>query len=232
MTASSDGEDDNKPAVSPRAPGRPTQDAASELREICLDAARSVFLERGYEGASIEEIARRARAGKMTIYRQFGNKDRLFHIVAERAIAAARSSFNEDEWNDRTDYRVALLDLILRIQRALTDPDYLGVLRLIIAEKVRFPEIANVMIHHDASLLDPIEVFLRKANEKGDLNTPRVRAAAWQLAGLAGGGVRFLVNENDLDDDQKMRWAKNVWALCYNAWRPDASTVQSPDDLY
>lgn len=226
MNANRPGLTDDKSPIAPRAPGRPTQDAASEIREICLDAARDLFIERGYEGASIEEIARRARAGKMTLYRQFGSKEKLFRIVAERAITTVRNRINDNDWNSTTtDYRRELYDLILGIHRGLTDPDYLAVLRLIIAERRRFPEIADIMIHHDSSLLDPIENFLRKANEKGDLKVPKLRAAAWQLAGLASGGVRFLVNDHNLDDAQQEKWARNAWRLCYNAWRPDR-----PDD--
>src|SRR5260221_3408785 len=57
-----------------RAPGRsgrPPRELAGEVEERILDAARKVFLDRGFEGASIEEIADVARSGKPRIYARF-----------------------------------------------------------------------------------------------------------------------------------------------------------------
>ena len=142
--------------VPSRSPGRPTQSAAPELRAICLAAARQTFLEKGYSGATIEEIARRAKASKMTIYRQFGSKEQLFKIVAEDAIANARRKFDPTAWTDETDYKVALMDMIARMHSALTDQAYLDVLKLVISEKERFPNVASTMLSHDTSLLQPI----------------------------------------------------------------------------
>jgi hypothetical protein len=48
-----------------------------------LDAARKVFLQRGFEGASIDEIDEAARSGKPTIYARFANKRALFTAVVD-----------------------------------------------------------------------------------------------------------------------------------------------------
>jgi AcrR family transcriptional regulator len=57
--------------------GRPPKELAGEVDERVLDAARKIFLERGFEGASIDEIAEAARSGKQTIYARFRNKREL-----------------------------------------------------------------------------------------------------------------------------------------------------------
>ena len=54
--------------------GRPPKELEGEVDERILNAAREKFLERGFEGASIDEIAVAARAGKPTIYSRFGDK--------------------------------------------------------------------------------------------------------------------------------------------------------------
>ena len=64
--------------------GRPPKELAGQAEERLLDAAREVFLERGFEGASIDEIAEAARSGKPTIYARFPNKPALF-TAADRA---------------------------------------------------------------------------------------------------------------------------------------------------
>ena len=56
--------------------GRPPKERAGEVDERILDAARRVFLERGLAGASMEEIAGLACAGKPTIYARFARRRR------------------------------------------------------------------------------------------------------------------------------------------------------------
>jgi AcrR family transcriptional regulator len=51
-----------------------------------LEAARRVFVERGFEGASIDRIADVARAGKPTIYARFPGKEALFTAAIERGV--------------------------------------------------------------------------------------------------------------------------------------------------
>lgn len=66
--------------------GRPRRDLAGEVDNRILDAARRVFLERGLAGASMDEIAGLARAGKPTIYSRFENKEALFAAVVRRNV--------------------------------------------------------------------------------------------------------------------------------------------------
>ena len=67
--------------------GRPPRELAGEVEERILDAAAKVFLERGFEGASVDEIADVARAGKPTIYARFPGKEALFAAVMARTCA-------------------------------------------------------------------------------------------------------------------------------------------------
>jgi AcrR family transcriptional regulator len=68
-------------------------------RPMILDAAFGVFLERGYEGASMEEIARRAGVSKPVVYSSFAGKEALFGELLrreeERILAAMSSSVPE-----------------------------------------------------------------------------------------------------------------------------------------
>src|SRR3989440_10222746 len=57
-----------------------------ERREEILDAAQAVFAERGYHGASTEEIARRAGISQPYIFRLFGTKKDLFIAVDTRCF--------------------------------------------------------------------------------------------------------------------------------------------------
>src|SRR5918997_218552 len=65
--------------------------SSAERREEILEVTLSVLAERGYRGASMLEIARRARASKETLYAWFGSKQGLFEELvswqAERVDA-------------------------------------------------------------------------------------------------------------------------------------------------
>ncbi len=66
--------------------GRPPRELAGKVEERILDAAGKVFLERGFSGASVDEIAEVACAGKPTIYARFPSKEALFTAVIERLV--------------------------------------------------------------------------------------------------------------------------------------------------
>lgn len=83
------------------------EQARELLHEAILDAARATFAERGYEGATVDEIAARAEVAKGTIYNYVeGGKAGLFvgilsahldalHAVAERTFAEAGATFRD-----------------------------------------------------------------------------------------------------------------------------------------
>jgi AcrR family transcriptional regulator len=55
-------------------------------RELVLDAARRVFLERGYPGATVDAIAEEAGFSKGVVYSQFASKPDMFFALLERRI--------------------------------------------------------------------------------------------------------------------------------------------------
>jgi AcrR family transcriptional regulator len=57
-----------------------------ERRAQLLDVGRSVFATHGYEGASIEEIAKRARITKPVVYEHFGGKEGLYAVIVDREV--------------------------------------------------------------------------------------------------------------------------------------------------
>src|ERR1700690_2612439 len=60
---------------------------AGRNRALLLAAARTVFLERGYPGASVEQIADEAGFSTGVVYSQFGGKAELFLALLEARIA-------------------------------------------------------------------------------------------------------------------------------------------------
>jgi len=59
---------------------------AAERREQLIEIARTVFSEKGFDGASVEEIAARAEVSKPVIYEHFGGKEGLYAVVVDREV--------------------------------------------------------------------------------------------------------------------------------------------------
>jgi AcrR family transcriptional regulator len=64
-----------------------------ERKEEILDAALTVFAERGYSGASTEEVARRAGISQPYVFRLFGTKKDLFLAVNARCFRQTLEMF-------------------------------------------------------------------------------------------------------------------------------------------
>jgi AcrR family transcriptional regulator len=57
-----------------------------ERRQQLLDVARSLFAEKGFDGASVEEIAHRAGVSKPVVYEHFGGKEGVYAVVVDREM--------------------------------------------------------------------------------------------------------------------------------------------------
>ena len=83
-------------AEAPTAPVSPGDDDSSKRRQI-MDGAHRVFMDLGFDGASMSEIARAAGVSKGTLYVYFTDKSRLFEaIVEQQNLDHGKSAFDFD----------------------------------------------------------------------------------------------------------------------------------------
>lgn len=122
--------------------GRPPKELEGEVEERILNAARKVFLEHGFEGSSVDEIAIAARSGKPTIYARIGDKRALFNAVVMRDVVGRIAQFRTEVPNEGTiEQRLAAVATAL-LQWTL-ESDRIALLRIAIAEVNRFPDLAS-----------------------------------------------------------------------------------------
>lgn len=121
--------------------GRPPQALVGAVEERILDAAKKVFLERGFEGASINEIAEVARAGKPTIYARFPGKETLFAAVMARKVRENTSSFESIALTGVTPEE-RLASIATAILHKVLAAETVGLCRASVAEAPRFPDLA------------------------------------------------------------------------------------------
>jgi AcrR family transcriptional regulator len=122
--------------------GRPAREHSGEVEARILDAARHVFLDRGLGGASIDEIAGLARAGKPTIYARFPNKEALFAAAVMREIAASIGHV-EAEASQQGSLEQRCISIGIAVLHWALFGGAIGLMRLAISEAHRFPELAS-----------------------------------------------------------------------------------------
>jgi TetR/AcrR family transcriptional regulator, mexJK operon transcriptional repressor len=124
-----------------RRPGRPTQAEAERLGEQLREAALATFLEHGYDGASMEAIARAAGITKQTLYSRYPDKRAVFIDV----IPWAMSRYEQPDpvgAADGDDLVAALTTIARDALARATDPKLVRLQRIAMNESGRFPEFA------------------------------------------------------------------------------------------
>jgi AcrR family transcriptional regulator len=123
--------------------GRPSRDEAEQRRALVLDQALEVFLERGYEGATVDLIAAAAGASKRTLYAHYGDKTALFKAAVQRAIELYTVDPDPLSIAESDDIEETLVALGRMRLAHVISPVGMRLQRILNAEAYRFPEIFN-----------------------------------------------------------------------------------------
>jgi len=150
--------------------GRPPKELAGEVEKRILDAARTVFLQHGFEGASIDEIAKVARSGKPTIYARFPDKRALFTAVMRDMVARIEQFSGDIPAVGSIEER--LVGAGLAVLRWVLDGDRVALMQLAIAEVRRFPDLASSVSRSARDLSSEVGArFLREIVRSDALGT-------------------------------------------------------------
>ena len=159
-------------------------------RALIMDAAARVFLQRGYPGTSVDDIAAEAGVSKRTVYNVFDDKEQLFRAIIGRAIATAeRFSFEfASTTADADDVEAALIALARELAASVLGGRVVPLRRLLIGEASRFPEFAaDYYERAPGRVMAAIAGALRKLGERGLLRIDDAELAAEHFAFLAIG---------------------------------------------
>jgi AcrR family transcriptional regulator len=169
-------------------PGRPEQ----SVRERVLKAAFGVFRKRGFFGASMLEIATRAKVSKRDLYALFGSKHAMLAACIKERAARMRRPLELAAPVPESSAAVAatLAEFGTSILRVVSHPDVLTVHRLAVAESDRAPEIARTLDRNGreanhAALAD----WLAKAQARGLMGAGDPAVMAAQFLAILWGGL-------------------------------------------
>jgi TetR/AcrR family transcriptional repressor of mexJK operon len=126
----------------------PPVDASRSARKhrAILEAATTAFLEKGYLGTTMDEIAAAAGVSKQTVYKHFADKESLFTEIVVSTVNAAADPIHEEVANlgESGDLEADLRDLARRELAAVLQPELMRLRRLVIGEVSRFPELGRI----------------------------------------------------------------------------------------
>jgi TetR/AcrR family transcriptional regulator, mexJK operon transcriptional repressor len=106
-----------------------------------LDAATELFLKVGYEQASIDAILLQSGGSKSTLYAYFPTKQDLFRAVIDNVVDNSELGTALDI---SVNARAVLTEFAVARQRVVLSPRHRAVLGLVIAERDRFPDLAQI----------------------------------------------------------------------------------------
>jgi AcrR family transcriptional regulator len=155
-------------------------DEESAKRRQILDGARKVFMDLGFDGASMGEIARSAGVSKGTLYVYFADKSRLFEaIVEEEALEQGKVAFNFDPGRDVT---TTLMDFGQAYIQLLCRPGGGSATRTVMAIAERMPEVGRRFYNNVVALtIAKLAAYLRARADSDDLAIEDCQLAAAQF---------------------------------------------------
>jgi AcrR family transcriptional regulator len=164
--------------------GRPAAGQDPVKRQQIIEGARRVFIDMGFDAASMNDITREAGVSKGTIYVYFANKEELFEALIEEERGTIFKNIYE-----ALDSEVGLRETLIRFGHALslkiTSDRVVLAQRTVIGASERIPELGRRFYERGPRRgHEKIVGFLNKAVEKGFLAIPDVDLAAYQLSDL------------------------------------------------
>jgi AcrR family transcriptional regulator len=133
--------------VSPTASKEELSTFSKSKREKIVKAALETFLQYGYKGTSMNRVADRAGVIKQTIYSHFNDKEGLFKAIIESlTLEHFKAQFGE-KITSQEPPKVVLRRVAEMFANRQRDKSYIALMRTIVGESSRFPELARLYVN-------------------------------------------------------------------------------------
>ena len=178
--------------------------------------ALDVFLEKGYEPTTMEEIAQRVGMSKRTVYARYPEKSALFKAAVQRAVDTYTVSI-EAVGAVATDKLEGTLVAVARQRIAnIATPNGIKLQRILTAQSHRFPELFHAAFEQGTGpTIAFLEELFRHYTRRGEIRVIEPRRAATAFLSLAAGGpARAIVAGERLEErdiDKHVRFAVRLF---------------------
>lgn len=220
---------------------QPTQELpegrSARKHEAILKAAAALFLENGYLGTSMDQIAASAAVSKQTVYKHFADKESLFSVIVLGAIDAYDPYFGEVlTLHETGDLEADLRQLARRVLEMLMQPRLLQLRRLVIGEAGRFPQLGKAYYErgpgHASTVLGAV---LERFAERDLLELEDPITAAlhfnWSVISIPMNIAMFTGDDKPFSTTQLHRYADDgvkVFLAAYGRHQPPSQPAESP----
>lgn len=203
-------------------------DGSAKWRQI-MEGARTVFLASGFDGASMNDVARVSGVSKGTLYVYFESKEQLFEALIRDERRQQAERLTELSLESR-DVRGVLFNFGCRLIEMMSRPDTLAHVRTVIAASAKFPQLGRAFYEAGPCFgASRLSAYMRRMNEEGVLRIVEVDRAAWQFLDLCQAGtfkplLFCMVDELSAKDiEAGVGAAVDVFMAAYGAPAPSGS---------
>jgi len=203
-------------------PGRPTRAQAEERHAQLLDRALDVFLEHGYELATIDEIIGSIGMHKGTVYSLYADKKALFRATVQRAINGWKQPVEELRAVETDDLEATLIAVARLLLMNSVSPVALKLQRIIIAESFRVPEVTQVFWENGPrSSVEYVTDLLARRARQGEILVDQPELIAFGFLTLTVGLMsRMILVGTKLDQREIDKRLRLYVRLFLNGIRP------------
>lgn len=169
---------------------KPVMGRSAWKHQTILSAGRDLFLNNGYQGTSVDQIAASAEVSKQTVYKHFGDKHELLLAIVDNALESSVAPLLDRiaalaETNDlETDLTALAGDYL----RAVLQEPVVQLRRLVVGEANRVPELAQLYYEQaPARTMAAFSDCFGRLRDRGLLDVPEPSLAAEHFAFLIVG---------------------------------------------
>lgn len=148
-----------------------------------LAAAQEEFKEKGFLGASMDSLAKRAEVSKRTVYNHFPSKDILFHNIVQQLCDSFSQAVNIKYQSNKSLEEQLHIAAMSELQ-LLSSECFFDLNRITLAEFIRSPDLASSTLAHLGQQKDGLHVWIEDAINDGCLKAVDADYAAKQFLGL------------------------------------------------
>ena len=155
-----------------------------------IAAALAVFAEKGFAGARMDEIARRAGVSKGTLYLYFATKEDMFRAVVREVVVPNVEAVQQATLAAGLPFATMVRMLLPRFAEVVTTLPIGAVAKMVIGESRNFPELARVW--HDEVVfkaLGLVAAMIAEAQARGEVRPGDPRTHAFSIMGPMMMGV-------------------------------------------
>ncbi|WP_393058809.1 TetR/AcrR family transcriptional regulator [Streptomyces sp. LN549] len=163
------------------------QGRSERKRQAIMEAGTSTFMEKGYSGTSMDDIAKLAAVSKQTVYKHFSDKEKLFAeiVLATTDRIDGMVDLVADIPSDADTLDENLARLARQFLVALTRPQVLQLRRLVIANADAFPELGAAWYEQGFErVLATLAATFERLADDGLLRIDEPLLAAHHFSGL------------------------------------------------